>query len=528
MSRCPLWFLALMLLATAAWAQNPRVPEVVVRPFEVYNAPDLQPLVPGLQAMLASRLSGKGYAVTTSTEPGPGKEAWTVRTTITYLGGVYSIDASLEPVQAKADGTRTYETADSAKGLMPALESIAGHLKAALGRLAPAAPNLRVAGEAGAPAIAPPSIPSPQTPRPLLSESAPAASTQPWISQVLGNHRLGATLPGEAYSLVVADADGDGAPEILVLTEASITAYRDDGTQIGKVWESPTPAGFKPKLLSAGDVDGNGIPELFVAGMDGSQPVSQALEWFGSALAPKGGRISGFVRAVPHPSQGVLLLGRTQGPGQDLFAPGLRRFASVAGGYEPKGNFAAPGNCVPVNLNFLQLFPDQPAFTSLVTADDRLRLYDGAGKELFESKEPVKGSRVVVVGEPSGARDTLDEPRYHVQGKTVAWNAPDGATYVVTARNYASVSRIFQRIDAFSHGQLQALRWDGLTLATAGEGPKIPGYIPDLDMGPPAGSRTDGTTLYAALVQEEGTMQIKRQTRIVAYDLPGPQQAARP
>ena len=39
-----------------------------------------------------------------------------------------------------------------------------------------------------------------------------------------------------------------------------------------------------------------------------TRPVSQALEWFGSALAPKEERITAFVRAVPHREGGSPLL----------------------------------------------------------------------------------------------------------------------------------------------------------------------------------------------------------------------------
>ena len=56
MTRPQLWLVALLLAATTPWAQASG-PTVAIPPFEIYNAPDVQALGPGLQAMLASRLA---------------------------------------------------------------------------------------------------------------------------------------------------------------------------------------------------------------------------------------------------------------------------------------------------------------------------------------------------------------------------------------------------------------------------------------------------------------------------------------
>lgn len=522
MPRRALWLFALLSLATAAGAAGPKTPQVVVRPFEVYNAPDLEPLVPGLQAMLASRLAGKGYSVSTATEARPGDEDWAVRTTITRLSGVYSIDASLEPVGASGDGTRTYETADTSQGLLPALEKVANRLRDSLREVArrePAplpAPVTQLPPAAGT-ASALPGETGSVTPSPNTS-----------LAQALSNHRVGAALTGEAKSLVLADVNGDGTQEILVLLEDVIHAYRDDGREITAAWESPTPSGYDALILSAGDVDGNGLPEIFVAGEQNGSPTTQALEWFGSALAPKGDRVRGFLRAVPRPDGEVLLLGRLASAGTDLFTPDLRQFAWSSGAYRETGRFDAPAAAAPVNLDFVRLAPGQPPARVVTTQSDRLQVYDEAGVRLFETKDPVKGSRVALVGAPTGRPDISTEERLTVQSRTVGWLGPDGRSYLIIARNHSSLGGLFHRFPSFTHGQIQAYHWDGLTLALAAEGPKISGYFSDLDLGPSPGRPAGARTLYALLVQEEGTLVVEHRTRIVAYALPAPNRAAKP
>lgn len=506
--------LALLLPAATALAADLRV---AVRPLEVYNARDVEALAPGLQSMLASRLAGPGYTVETARSREAGDEAWAVRTTITQLGGVYSIDASLEPVTGRGEGARTYETARSADALLPALEKIAARLREALSRIA-TAPGAPPPQAAAAPP-AQPAIPAPTPPAaPVAAPPAPVTplNAEAQLAMALRHHRTGPQLPGEGLSLVVADVDRDGTPEILVLFDDLIAAFRDVGGELVRAWESPVPRGFQPKALSAGDVDGNGLPELFVTGLSGTQLVTQALEWFGSALAPKGGRLHAFARAVHHPEQGPILLGRSSGLGKDLFSPTFRHFAWDGATYRDDGPFEAPQAAGPLNLDWLPAGTQGGVFTVITTHRGTLRIYDAQGERMFEGADPVKGSRIFLRGEERvGGRQ--DEDVYRVQGKTVAWVGADGQTVFLSARNQSSIGRFLQRIASFSHGQLQAFRWDGLTLTTVAEGPKIPGFIPDLDLGPP---RPEGRTAYAALVQTEGGLLRTMKTRIVAYDLP--------
>ncbi|MBE0616775.1 MAG: VCBS repeat-containing protein [Proteobacteria bacterium] len=335
------------------------------------------------------------------------------------------------------------------------------------------------------------------------------------LAFALRNHRAGPAVPGDAKSLVVADADRDGTPEILLLLDDTIVAFRDVGGELSRAWDSPTPPGLQPKALSAGDLDGNGVPELFVAGMNGTRPVSQALEWFGSALAPKGDRIGAFVRAVHHPLRGAVLLGQVPGVGRDLFAPKIRLFAWTGADYRDQGPADVPAAAVAVNLDWVPGAQGQ-VFTAITTQGDKLEIYDASGNRVFEGTDPIKGSRTFLTGEEH-VPGYQDEDLFRVQGKTVSWLGADGQPILLTARNHSSIGRILRRIASFSQGQLMAFRWDGLSLTTVAEGPKIPGYFPDLDLGP---ARPDGRTVYVALVQTEGTLFQTLQSRIVAYDLP--------
>jgi hypothetical protein len=524
MKRLPSCLLLLLwILAPSAWAEGPKV---AVFPFEIYNAPDLEALAPGLQSMLASRLAGEGYSVVTTKDREPGDAQWTVRTTITHLGQVYSVDAALTPLSG-GSGSRSYETVKSADALLGALDAMAKRLKEGLARGVRFAVPPPVSQRA-TPPPAPPSVPYPATiappapptvavPAPPTALTPPATPAQA-IVQALSHHRAGPAVSGEGLSLVVADVDKDGTNEILLLSGDQIRAFRDFGNAIQQVWAIKTPTRFTATTLSAGDVDGNGLPELFVAGLDGTRATSQAMEWTGTGLADKGEQIPAFVRAVPYPGRGTLLLGRVPGAGKDLFSPEVRRFEWKGRGYEEVENFPVPAGAGPVNVDWFELNPGGAPYALVTSQMDRLEIYNPEGKRIYQSNDTIKGSMVILRGQER-VRDYMDEDLYRVEGKTVGWKDPQGQLMLLTAKNYGFLGRVFDRTARFNQGQIQALTWDGLTLLEVAQGPKIPDYVPDLDIGPTPG-RPDDSTLYVALVQSEGLLFKNVRTLILAFELP--------
>jgi len=470
-----------LLVPVAAWAQ----PEVFVEPLQLYNAPALEGLAPGLRAMLASRLEGPGYAVRAHGEPPKGAADWRVQTSLTRLGTTYSLDAALVSGAGTA-GAHTYQTTDGPDGLAPALEQVAERLRQEL-------------VQATAPEAAPP-------PPPGIS-----------LQEALGRQRAGPEIPGEALSLAVADADGDGNLEILLLTAETITAFRDQGGQLTQVWDSPAPRDFKPTTLSVGDVDGNGLPELFVAGLSNHSPVTQALEWFGSALGPKAERTLAFLRAVSHPEQGVLLLGMARGLGRDLFSRGVRQYRWDGSRYEDVGRYPVTERAVGVNVDFLRLGTPPQVLAVITTQDDRLLGVDAEGRSVFELEDALKGTRVQLFGEEQ-TPGMMDEDIVKIAAHTVGYRSPRGEDYLLVHKNTGGIGRLFRRITGFSSGHLLAFRWDGLGLTNTAQSAKYSGYIADLGLA--RGGAGQGATLFAALVREGAGLFQRPTTRLVAYDLP--------
>ncbi|HSH68947.1 MAG TPA: FG-GAP-like repeat-containing protein [Deferrisomatales bacterium] len=512
--RAALLLLLTLALPPAAWS----FPTVFVESVKLYNTPDLDSLAPGLRSMLASRLEGDGYEVRTEGDSPTGAGDWLVRTSITRLGSTYSLDAALISADGAAEGARSYETTDKPDDLVPALDKVAERLRQELARTAH-----RPLAAAPAPAAVPAAVPAMVSPPAAASApvaprvAAPAATTPANLQSALERQRTGPEIPGEGLSLAVADADADGNLEVLVLTGDSIIAFRDRGGELVQVWENPAPQQFTPTALSAGDMDGNGIPELFLAGTRDHSPTTQALEWFGSALVPKGERSYGFLRAVPHPAQGVLLLGMAAGTGKDLFGRGVRRFRWDGSGYREDGKYPVSERAVGANLDFLRLGDKQQVFTVITTQADRVQGFDADGTTVFEIDDQVKGTKRKLFGLEHTA-GTQDEDIVQISGKTVGYHAPSGEDFVLVHKNGGGIGRLFARVASFSNGRILAYRWDGVGLSNAAQSPKYSGFFADIGLAPAAAGH--GATLYAALVSDKAGFNKGQLTRVVAYDLP--------
>jgi hypothetical protein len=335
------------------------------------------------------------------------------------------------------------------------------------------------------------------------------------LEQVLRHPRQTGNMPDEARGLAATDVDRDGQIEILVLLPDSILAFRDTGREIRKVWEAPLPSGMEATTISTGDIDGNGQPEVFVAGRKGDYPASQALEWFGTALATKGKRIPAFVRAVDGREGSPVLLGRISGAGKEVFAAGVYRFAWTGAAYEREEKYPTPPRVQALNLDFVVLEKGRQPFTLMTTASDRLQVYDSAGGFLVETADSVKGSPRMFE-QPRDGSEMYNPEVLRVQGRSAGWTASDGTPYLFLYRNRDKLGRIFARAASFGQGKMMVLRYDGLSLLPETEGPALPGFIADIVAAPAPRVRT----MYAALVRSRGTFGRKSETTLLAYDLP--------
>jgi hypothetical protein len=477
---------------------------VFVEPIEVFNAPDVLASAPGLRSMVASRISGEGYDVSTADTP-PEGTTHRVRTTITKIGAVVSVDASLEAVAGGGTGVRSYETVGTPEELPKAIDKLAERVRARLFQPGAQAPAYAAAPVAAAPlGIAAPgrayAMPQPVAPAP----------------QLFGRYKILGKVPGESTAFAVADIDGDGKMEFLLFIDGEIVALREQDAKVAEIWRREVSPKFRPRFLSAADIDGDRVAEIFVAGYSDAEVYTQPYVWANGELAPRGERIHAFLRPLVHPDLGTILTGIPSVGGTDVFKRKLNRYTWDGSKYVEGEELPTPPGVTPVNLDWVRFMPGGPLCEVAVDEDNRFRIYDADLKEAYKSEILVKGTHVRFEGELRNVR--LEEPGnlWEIDPPTVAFPLSDGSFFAVMHDNIEESSYSPRRWGSYEQGQLMAFQWDGLAVHSLGMSPQFPGYFagiaaPDAAKG--------GTKIYALLIKSEGIFLKDYTSNILVFDL---------
>jgi hypothetical protein len=106
--------------------------------------------------------------------------------------------------------------------------------------------------------------------------------------------------------------DGDGKTETLILTPDKILVFRYDQQRFQQVAEIGEFSGKYCVGIDVADINGNGIPEIFVTSMPLSRKMmnSFVVEWDGKAFRTIADNLSYFFRVVDLPARGKLLIGQ--------------------------------------------------------------------------------------------------------------------------------------------------------------------------------------------------------------------------
>lgn len=493
--------LAAALLCGFSWAGQPKVQVLAV---EVFNSPQVKEIAPGLRSMIASRISGEGYEVSTRDDM-PEPADFTLRTTITRLGGLYSVDAELAPLKSGVEGVRGYEAVPEFDDIMKALEKVCERVKSRLGQLA----GMQKIGEQP---LTPPLERHPPRLEPALAASpAPTPRTPADALQVF---REVAKIEGEAVSLTSGDFDRDGALELAIAVGRTFQIYRETLQGVQKVWEGPSQVGFSPLLLSSGDLDGDGVVELALAGFSGADAYTQVYRWSEKGLSKVGDSALALLRITASREGRTELVGMTSVGGTEALSGLVRRFDFNGGKIVPGDKLPLPDLVTSLDFQWVS-FDKRPPVLLLLDREHKLRIYNEKFGLEASTETPVMGSRSRLEGERDQRSGEIITS-WEVNAPGLLWSAPDGHDYLLTHAN-AQAAYTPGVWKSYESGALAAIRWDGVALHKGGESPKFPGYIAGLARG--AVDRSGRGRVYALLLKIEGLVFRNYSARLIAFDL---------
>ncbi len=316
-------------------------------------------------------------------------------------------------------------------------------------------------------------------------------------------------------AIETADLDGDGAKEVLILTETEVRITHAGPKGLEKLKTIKNKPGVINISLSAFE------GKVYVSRFNGSNPDSCILEHTGAGYAFSMCGLSYFMRAVSVDGQTPVLLGQEfrgeWGFKKDVVILKLDKNSGVVS----TGVLDLPRH---VNLYGFEIFDlEEEGQASLVMIDKkrRLRVYKKKGngwERQWKSKDYYGGTlNTIEIG--SNEEDSGDlKKSVYIEGRfRYADLDNDGANEIIIKSNVAGgvFGQRSERVMSFESGTIKAMYWDGILFEDSWATKDIEGYLSDFILEDIDGDGRD--ELLIVVVSSEGMFSSDVKSSLVSY-----------
>lgn len=480
-----------------------------VLPFQLHTPPEMHYLRDGLREMLSSRLTAEtgtqvlpratvdealralGGSVTAERLPELARRlgaAQLIYGSVTSLGDGLSIDAKVYSAGgAGAEPVRTfYATAPDGKGVMRSIDTLAWDIiEQVYGKKRPAHLAPVAAGPTGA------ANPF-QTAHP---EKTYLASGGDYGGRGGRGFTKTRNLNLSLQAMAVADVNNDGVDELLLATSSELQIYSRDGARINKIAGSSLPVRLRIHHVAAADLNGNGIPEIYISAADHQGPGSRVLEWDGKQFAVLADELPWYLRPLQVPDQGLILAGQGSSPMRAVDGP-VQRLERNGTSYQGQERLKLPEGINLFDFAYADLDGDGRSEVVAVNKSFELRVLRTDGKLLWRSEDRFNATKRKLGGEPpinvsrnrQGVRD-LDsggEPfaEFSVASRILVVDMDkDGKDDIIV--NQVSSSALLDampNLAEYNRGVLKGLKWNGIALEEMWRTNRIDSAVVDIQL----------------------------------------------
>jgi TolB-like protein len=542
--------LVIPLLFTAAGSAAETPKKVAILPFEINAPEDLSYLREGIMDMLASRISweGKVEAIeeqlvkdALSGREGALNEAaarevgtalgadYVLFGSLTVFGESVSIDAKMIALKEERPPVSVYAQTKGMGEVIPRINDFAQDI------------NNKIFGRGPAPVAAAPSQPRFSKAHPETIMSGPAPSTPVprdggSFVQMQSGREAGSDvfrsqkLSFPALGMDVGDVDGDGRPEIVVLSKPrEVIVYQWDQGRLTKRGSFQGETRDQLVWVCLVDANHDGKAEVYVSNLRQQRLASYVLEWRGDRLKKLATEMEWYFNRLAVPGKETILLGQKKNM-EDIFIPGVYHLQFAGGSYQPLEGISLPRRANVFNFTQGDLDGDGKPETAFIGPKERLYLVDDDGTQLWQSREyygatnntlegksPDSGSTRVVGG--GGATDDDELETYYIPSPLLLVDLnSDKQLELLANRNLSLVTRVLAGVRKFSDGEIQSLAWVGDSILPQWKTRPLRGMVVSYRLADIDGDGQE--ELVAAAVLERGTFK-KSKSMIYVYELDG-------
>ncbi len=555
---------------------------VLILPFNIHSEKDLTFLQKGIRDMLSTRIAASGSAVLVSGDEAVaafkemdaavdmpaaismGKKFsadYVLFGSLTVFGESISTDARFVNVAAGQEMVTFSQTGSTHGDVISHVNVLAsqvnekgfGAVRIVTAPPAPVAeestigqhPDKLLAPSKNQPTVLSPSQPAvlPSAPADVLSSTPLSPGPRPAPAPTMTYHqalayRAAPVVPATAWrsgkldikitGLGVDDVDGDGQNETVFVSSSNIYIYRYTG---GKYYKLKEIIGKKSNNyigLDIADINGNGLPEIFVTQV--SRPGNKenkkgswtgylksfVLEWNGSEFARIVDRVPWFLRVINMPGKGLVLLGQKRDRDK-VFSGRVQQLVWKGAGYEPESALRLPEG---INIYGFAYGDVQNNGTQMIAAfsnHDRIILLDENWDEEWISDERYGGSPTYI--EYPRAYDAEEADRYYVPPRIHVVDLDmDGRQEIIAVKNVDKAKRALSNFRLFKNGYIECLEWNNIGLEIKWQTQKVSRHISDYVIGD---MNNDGQEeVVFSVVTTAGTIFKKDRSYIVSWKPP--------
>ncbi len=362
---------------------------------------------------------------------------------------------------------------------------------------------------------------------------------RPFFVPVKEEKSITPALPFTAKYCAIGAFEGDGKLEYAFLDAARLHIYRLEPTGWREVWTENVPADYRQTAiesrdqmssiappsgiqyinLDAGDIDGDGRPELFITAMLNGKVFSYVVKFQDNAFR-RIAEMPVFLRVITYPGRGTMLIGQDYDP-VTFFVGTPKQYVWSGGQYVAGPELPLPKGIGLYGFTFAE-FGEQNPFLVALDDDDRLIVYS-KDTPLWKSEEKYATVDTFVYKPVTGVQAVLSKPaveseksrRVRLRGRILALDINgDGRDEIILPKNIGGglSGLIFTK---FTGADMNGLRWTGSRLDQAWGIKDLPGPVLDFSVAP----QDRSTAKIIALVKINGGIFTKEREQVMIFSV---------
>lgn len=482
------------LLCLPATALTAEVKTFAVAPFTVHGPEKYQYLGQGVQSMLESRMNWPGHLAPldkakagTKLAKTPASESEAKKTAadlgVDYLAyGTVTVSgeqASIDIMVVGRDGKKWPKALNTKIAeLIPAMERTAQSLNNEIFQR-PAAPASGGKGGESVNQLNPDFVVNQTTEgnqkaylNPNFRYAGPSDTPGVWRSQ---------SMPIVSRGIAVADVNGDGQNEVVILAQHSVEVYNYKDRQLMPIAKYETPPNLTLLNVSTLDINGDGKAEIIVSASYFKEPRSFILNLEGNKLAEQYKDIKLYLNVVAIAPDFSRQLVGSKGEQKEIFVQGVHNVIFSGGQPQLSTRINLPSKANPFNFVFL---PEKSGYKVVLNDDkDHIVVYTAKGERVAATEEQYCGSAIGLEFDPLMA--PMEKPKsdhlwtyYYIPLPMIVANLGKENRYeVLVSKNISLAAQFFETFRTFSQGEIHSLYWDGVGMNLLWKTRRIKGTV---------------------------------------------------